>query len=179
MLKVITLRGLRILLPAGPVAWRARKAPLPVIRRLLRDHAKIPLGTAQTGPRDALLIRGGRPRHGCDLWWRPNRSNAPADPAALGTVNNSLAAAWQISSGGRATGDDAMDSLSAWALWPITIAVGVSPGLAVLSAGAIGRFLCRMLGPPAEVAPRLGRETAPEAWPTLPLREGEKVARTG
>ena len=32
-----------------------------------------------------------------------------------------------------------MDSLPAWALWPITIAVGVSPGLAILSARLIAR----------------------------------------
>ena len=158
---MITFRGLRILAPAGPVAWRAMEAPLPVVRHLLRDHAQIRLARRRLA-RKMRCFRVERPRHGCDLRRRSNRSNAPADPAALGTVNNSLTAAWQISSGVSATGDGAMDSLPAWALWPITIAVGVSPGLAVLSAGAIGRFLSRMLGPPPEVAPRPGREAARE-----------------
>jgi hypothetical protein len=46
-----------------------------------------------------------------------------------------------------------MDSLPAWALWPITVAVGLSPGLAILSARPIARLLHRVLWPRPEVAP--------------------------
>jgi hypothetical protein len=38
-----------------------------------------------------------------------------------------------------------MDSLLTWALWIIATAVEVSPGLALLMAGPIGRFLRRVL----------------------------------
>jgi hypothetical protein len=44
-----------------------------------------------------------------------------------------------------------MDNLPIWALWPITLAVGVSPGLAVLSARPIARLIYHVLGPRPKV----------------------------
>jgi hypothetical protein len=51
-----------------------------------------------------------------------------------------------------------MDNLPAWALQIIAVAVGLSPGLAVLMARPIGRFLRRELLERPEVAPRSARE---------------------
>jgi hypothetical protein len=60
-----------------------------------------------------------------------------------------------------------MDNLPDWAVSIIAIAVGLSPGLALLMARPIGRFLrCVLLERP-EVAPQSGRE---------PVREGPTVA---
>ena len=53
-----------------------------------------------------------------------------------------------------------MDNLPAWALWIITAAVGLSPGLALLLVRPIGRLLHRLLWPRPEMAPQPGRETA-------------------
>ena len=55
-----------------------------------------------------------------------------------------------------------MDDLPSWALWIITAAVGVSPGLAVLSARPIPRLLHRALWARPEVTPRPGREELAE-----------------
>ena len=44
-----------------------------------------------------------------------------------------------------------MENLPDWALWIITIAVGVSPGIAILSARPIARLIYHMLGPRPEV----------------------------
>jgi hypothetical protein len=40
-----------------------------------------------------------------------------------------------------------MDNLPAWALWLVTVAVGLGPGLAILSARPIARLLHRALSP--------------------------------
>jgi hypothetical protein len=50
-----------------------------------------------------------------------------------------------------------MDNLPDWAACIIAIAVGLSPGLAILSARSIARLLYRALGPRPEVAPEPGR----------------------
>jgi hypothetical protein len=42
-------------------------------------------------------------------------------------------------------GDDTVDSLPDWAVSVIAVTVGISPGLALLMAGPIGRFLRRVL----------------------------------
>jgi hypothetical protein len=55
-----------------------------------------------------------------------------------------------------------MDNLPIWALWPIAIAVGLTPGLALLSARLIARLLHRVLWQRLAVAPRPGREPARE-----------------
>jgi hypothetical protein len=77
-----------------------------------------------------------------------------------------------------------MDSLPDWAVSTIAIAVGVSPGLALLMARPIGRFLRRTLLERPEIAPqsrgqraanlrKLGdRHPAPLPRPTL----GDPVA---
>jgi hypothetical protein len=59
-----------------------------------------------------------------------------------------------------------MDSLPDWAISIIAIAVGLSPGLALLTARPIGRFLRRVLVDRPELATQLGRE---------PVREGTAV----
>jgi hypothetical protein len=45
-----------------------------------------------------------------------------------------------------------MDNLPAWALWIITTAVGLSPGLALLLVRPIARLLHRLLWPRPEIA---------------------------
>jgi hypothetical protein len=63
-----------------------------------------------------------------------------------------------------------MVDLPTWALWTVEAAVGLSPGLAFLMAGAIGRFLGRTLWPRANGAPHLGPEQARnEAAIAVPL----------
>jgi hypothetical protein len=47
-----------------------------------------------------------------------------------------------------------MDNLPDWAVTIIAIAVGLSPGLAILMARPIGRFLRRVLLERPEVAPQ-------------------------
>jgi hypothetical protein len=47
-----------------------------------------------------------------------------------------------------------MDNLPDWAVSVIAIAVGLSPGLALLMAGPIGRFLRRALWERPEVEPQ-------------------------
>jgi hypothetical protein len=59
-----------------------------------------------------------------------------------------------------------MDNLPAWALWIITAAVGLSPGLAILGARPIARLLHRVLWPRPEAAP-------------LPAHEPSHVDPTG
>jgi hypothetical protein len=49
-----------------------------------------------------------------------------------------------------------MDNLPDWAVSVIAVAVGLSPGLALLMARPIGRFLRRLLERP-EVAPQFPR----------------------
>ena len=53
-----------------------------------------------------------------------------------------------------------MDNLSAWVLWIITAAVGLSPGLALLMVQPIARLLHHLLWPHPEVAPRSAVEPA-------------------
>jgi hypothetical protein len=60
-----------------------------------------------------------------------------------------------------------VDSLPDWVVSIIAVAVGLSPGLAILMAGPVGRFLRRVLFERPEVAPQSGRE---------PVREGPAVA---
>jgi hypothetical protein len=55
-----------------------------------------------------------------------------------------------------------MDNLPDWVVTIIAIAVGLSPGLAILSARSIARLLHRALWPRPEGAPRSGRELARE-----------------
>jgi hypothetical protein len=61
-----------------------------------------------------------------------------------------------------------MDSLPDWAVSIVTVAVGLSPGLAILSARRIAWLLHRLLWPGPEVAPQAGRETAREEPVGLP-----------
>jgi len=58
---------------------------------------------------------------------------------------------------------DTMDNLPLWATWLITVTVGISPGLAILSACPIARLLHRVLWPRPEVAAQPESEPAPEA----------------
>jgi hypothetical protein len=51
-----------------------------------------------------------------------------------------------------------MDNLPDWAISIIAVAVGLTPGLALLMARPIGCFLRRTLSERPEVAPRSGRE---------------------
>ena len=61
-----------------------------------------------------------------------------------------------------------MENLPAWALWIIAAAVGLSPGLAFLRVGAIGRSPYRTLWPRSKGA--LGPERArDEAAIAVPL----------
>ena len=53
-----------------------------------------------------------------------------------------------------------MDTLPDWAVTFIAIAVGLSPGLALLSARSIARLLRRALFPRSQVAPKPGRAPA-------------------
>ena len=55
-----------------------------------------------------------------------------------------------------------MDNLPTWVVMIAAVAVGVSPWLAILSAGSIARLLHRVLGPRPEVAHKPGRETGHE-----------------
>jgi hypothetical protein len=55
-----------------------------------------------------------------------------------------------------------MGNLPDWALQIIAVAVGLSPGLAILSARRIAWLLHHVLWPRPEVAPRSGREPVPE-----------------
>jgi hypothetical protein len=55
-----------------------------------------------------------------------------------------------------------MDTLPDWAISIIAIAVGLSPGLALLSTRRIARLLHRALWPRPEVAPKAGHELARE-----------------
>jgi hypothetical protein len=56
------------------------------------------------------------------------------------------------------TGASSMDNLPAWAASIIAVAVGLSPGLAILSARRIAWLLHRVLWPRPEVALQTGRE---------------------
>jgi len=53
-----------------------------------------------------------------------------------------------------------MGNLPIWALWPITIAVWASPGLAILSARSIARLLHRVLWPRPKKAAHSRRQLA-------------------
>jgi hypothetical protein len=53
-----------------------------------------------------------------------------------------------------------MDNLPAWALWIMTAAVGLSPGLALLLVRPIARLIHRLLWPRPEIAGQPGREPA-------------------
>jgi hypothetical protein len=61
-----------------------------------------------------------------------------------------------------------MDNLPTWALWIITAAVGISPGLAILSAPSIARLLRRLLWPRPEVRPEPQPEPTPEEPASAP-----------
>jgi hypothetical protein len=54
----------------------------------------------------------------------------------------------------------ALDNLPDWAVTIIAIAVGLSPGLALLMARSIARLLHRAWWPRPEVAPKPGRAPA-------------------
>ena len=54
----------------------------------------------------------------------------------------------------------AMDNLPVWAVWIAAVAVGVTPGLAILSAPMIARVIYRVASPRREVATKPGRETS-------------------
>jgi hypothetical protein len=55
-------------------------------------------------------------------------------------------------------GTTPLDNLPDWAASIIAVAVGLSPGLALLMAHPIGRFLRRVLFERPEVAPQTGGE---------------------
>jgi len=64
-----------------------------------------------------------------------------------------------------------MDSLPDWAASIIAVAVGLSPGLALLMARPIGRFLLRTLLERPEVSPQSRRE------PVQAIRPGQRFSR--
>ena len=68
-----------------------------------------------------------------------------------------------------------MDDLPSWALWIITAAVGVSPGLAILSVRRIARLLHRTLWPRPEVAPQTGRKPASKNAAGVAALQGDVV----
>ena len=53
-----------------------------------------------------------------------------------------------------------MDNLPEWAASIFAVAVGLAPGLAVLSARSLARLIYRVVGPRPEVADQLGPERA-------------------
>jgi hypothetical protein len=65
-----------------------------------------------------------------------------------------------------------MDGLPAWALWIITAAVGVAPGVAILGAPAIARLLHRVLWPRPGVATGSIGEPAPGEPVGVPASRG-------
>jgi hypothetical protein len=69
-------------------------------------------------------------------------------------------------------GHRAMDNLPEWAVSIIVIAVGLSPGLALVMARPVGRFLRRVLLERSEVAPQSRREPVPEG-PTVVVRQDD------
>jgi hypothetical protein len=62
-----------------------------------------------------------------------------------------------------------MDSLPDWAVSIIAVAVGLSPGLAILSAGSIARLIYRVLGPRRELAAEHGPSRNAEIPPVWRL----------
>jgi hypothetical protein len=54
-----------------------------------------------------------------------------------------------------------MNNLPTWSLWIITLAVGVSPGIAIFSAPSIARLVHLLLAVRPVVAPKLEREHEP------------------
>jgi hypothetical protein len=70
-----------------------------------------------------------------------------------------------------------MDNLPDWAVSIIAVAVGLSPGLAVLSARSIARLLCRALSPRPEVEPGVNRSTSKR--PLLQLYEDDDALSAG
>jgi hypothetical protein len=72
-----------------------------------------------------------------------------------------------------------MDSLPDWVFSIIAVAVGLSPGLAILYARRIARLIHRVLGPRPEVTGRSEHEPAHGNQLGFPLHEGEGPARTG
>jgi hypothetical protein len=72
-----------------------------------------------------------------------------------------------------------MDSLPEWVVSVIAIGIGLSPGLAILSARSIARLLYRVLAPRPEGEGRSGVEPAhgePAGFPA-PRVTGAQVAR--
>jgi hypothetical protein len=65
-----------------------------------------------------------------------------------------------------------MDSPPDWAVSIIAVAVGLSPGLAILSARSIARVIHRALLPPPKRAPRIGRESVREGPVAVPVPPG-------
>jgi hypothetical protein len=61
-----------------------------------------------------------------------------------------------------------MEHLPTWVVTIAAVAVGISPGLAILLAGSIARLLYRVLGPRSEVAPKAGRGPVPEGPARVP-----------
>jgi hypothetical protein len=92
------------------------------------------------------------------LWWAGwSSARAIVLRAASARVeapgNNFLSHACEIPSGEYVGGQYAMDNLPSWGVWIAAAAVGVAPGLAILSAPTIGRLLYRLLWPRSEVLP--------------------------
>jgi len=69
-----------------------------------------------------------------------------------------------------------MDNLPAWALWIITAAVALSPGLALLMVRPIARLLHRVLWTRPEVAPPLGGRASCEPVETRRLSRSPTTA---
>ena len=67
-----------------------------------------------------------------------------------------------------------MGNLPIWALWPITIAVWASPGLAILSARSIARLLHRVLWPRPKKAAHSRRSWHTDNRSSLQLRGDEQ-----
>ena len=61
-----------------------------------------------------------------------------------------------------------MDNSPSWAVTIAAVAVGVSPGLAILSTRLIARVLHLALWPRPRVTPMLGPEPAPKNRPPIP-----------
>ena len=103
---------------------------------------------------------------------RGKRFLSPASDLNAGrrrSVNDPVTKSWETRLGLVRRGDHrGMDNLPDWTVSIIAVAVGLSPGLALLMARPIGRFLRRtLLERRPEAVPQFGHE---------PVREGPAVA---
>jgi hypothetical protein len=72
-----------------------------------------------------------------------------------------------------------MDNLPAWAVWIAAGAVGVAPGLAILSAPMIARIIHRVLSPRRGMTPKPQPERTPEEPAAISVPRGGRGAGRG